>query len=114
MKRGIALSQAIDIVGTFKNFSLESLKQLLPPADHQTGYLNATQVGEKLGLGKGSVAARRANVKLAEKALQFKDGRNRRLTEDGAQYGEELPYSRNGHSDYQIRWNENILKVLIE
>lgn len=114
VKRGIALAQAIDIVGSFKNFSLESLKQLLPPADYQIGYLNASQVGEKLGLGKGTVAARRANIKLAEKTLQFKDGRNWRLTEDGAQYGEELPFSRNGHSDYQIRWNENVLKILTE
>lgn len=38
VQRGIALSQAIDLVGSFKNFSLDSLKQLLPPAEHDTGY----------------------------------------------------------------------------
>ena len=93
VKRGIALSQAIDIVGSFKNFSLESLKQLLPPAEHDTGYLNASQVGERLGLGKGTVAARRANALMADKQWQFKEGRDWRLTEDGAEFGEEMPYT---------------------
>ncbi len=112
VKRGIALSQAIDIVGSYKNFSLESLKQLLPPAEHETGYLNASQVGEKLGLGKGPVAARKANVLLAEKALQVKEGRDWRLTDEGTLYGEEMPYSRHGHSGYQIRWNESVIEEL--
>lgn len=112
VKRGIALSQAIDIVGSFKNFSLESLKQLIPPAEHDTGYLNATQVGEKLGLGKGKTAARKANALLAAKAWQIKEGRDWRLTDSGAQYGEEMPYTRNGHSGYQIRWNVSVLDEL--
>lgn len=112
VKRGIALSQAIDIVGSYKNFSLESLKQLLPAAEHETGYLNASQVGEKLGLGKGPVAARKANVLLAEKALQVKEGRDWRLTDEGTLYGEEMPYSRHGHSGYQIRWNESVIEEL--
>ena len=113
VKRGIALSQAIDIVGSFKNFSLESLKQLLPPAEHDTGYLNASQVGERLGLGKGTVAARRANALMADKQWQFKEGRDWRLTEDGAEFGEEMPYTRHGHSGYQIRWNVSVLDELV-
>lgn len=112
VKRGIALAQAIDIVGSYQNFNLDSLKQLLPPAEHETGYLNASQVGEKLGLGKGTVAARKANVLLAEKAWQIKEGRDWRLTDEGTLYGEEMPYSRNGHAGYQIRWNKSVLEEL--
>ena len=112
VKRGIALSQAIDFVGRFKNFSLDSLKQLLPPAEHETGYLNATQLGERLGLGKGKAAGRKANAWLAEAAFQYKAGRDWRLTEEGAVYGEEMPYVRNGHSGYQIRWNDSVIEAL--
>ena len=112
VKRGIALSQAIDIVGAFKNFSLDNLKQLIPPAEHDTGYLNASQVGERLGLGKGTVAARRANALMAERAWQVKEGRDWRLTDEGTLYGEEMPYTRHGHSGYQIRWNISVLDEL--
>ena len=114
VKRGIALSQAIDLVGSHRNFNLDSLKQLLPPADHDTGYLNASQIGEKLGLGTGNVAARRANVLLAQKAWQVKEGRDWRLTDEGTLYGEEMPYTRHGHSGYQIRWNESVLDELTD
>lgn len=112
VKRGIALSQVIDIVGSFKKFSLENLKQLLPPTEHDTGFLNASQVREKLSLDKGTVAARRANVLLAEKAWQVKEGRDWRLTDKGTLYGEEMPYTRHGHSGYQIRWNVSVLDEL--
>lgn len=114
VKRGIALSQAIDLVGSHRNFNLDSLKQLLPPAEHDTGYLNASQIGEKLGLGTGTVAARRANVLLAQKAWQVKEGRDWRLTDEGTLYGEEMPYTRHGHSGYQIRWNKRILVELAD
>lgn len=112
VKRGIALSQAIDLVGSFKNFSLAGLKELLPPADHDTGYLNATQIGMKLGLGMGQTAARKANLLLKEAGLHYKDGEDWRLTDEGTAYGEELPYTKNGHSGYQIRWNSNVLDTL--
>lgn len=112
VKRGIALSQAIDLVGTYNNFSLESLKQLLPPAKHNIGRLNATQIGERLGLGTGKKAGHRANGLLEVLSYQVKCGNNWRLTDTGAAYGEELPYTRNGHSGYQILWSEDVLDVL--
>lgn len=104
VKRGIALSQAIDIVGTNYKLNFNSLKQLLPPAEHETGYLNPTQIG---GLG-----AKVVNKMLAEAGLQYRDGKDRRLTDAGKAYGEEMPYTRNGHSGYQIRWNASIVEYL--
>ena len=109
VKRGIALSQAIDFVSEGRNLkSLTNLKKLLPPADHDTGFLNATQLGEKLG----GLKARAVNKMLEKKGFQYRENNHWRLTCDGETYGEEMPYSKNGHSGYQIRWNDKVLSVL--
>lgn len=108
VKRGIAISQAIDLVGINTDLKLDSLKQLLPPADHETGFMNATQLGAKLG----GLNSRKVNKLLADAKFQYRDGKHWRITENGAAYGEEMPFTRNGHSGYQIRWNERILNAL--
>ena len=112
LKSGMAFAQAIAFAEANDGFNYEPLKKLLPPAEHETGYLNASQVGEKLGLGTGVVAARKANMLLAERAWQTKEGRYWRLTAEGTLYGEEMPYSKNGHSGYRILWNESVLEEL--
>lgn len=114
LKSGMALAQAIAFAEVNDNLNYEPIKQLIPPAEHKTGYLNATQIGERLGLGKGAVAGRKANVVIKDCALQVKEGNDWRLTDEGTAYGEEVPYSRNGHSGYQIRWNESVLEILEE
>ena len=59
LKSGMAFAQAIAFAEANDGFNYEPLKKLLPPAEHETGYLNASQIGEKLGLGKGNVAGRK-------------------------------------------------------
>lgn len=109
VKEGIAFSLAIDIAEKAHNIPLQSLKQILPPAEHETGYLNPTQIGERLG----GIPPRTVNKMLAAEGMEYRDGnKNWRLTESGKEYGEEMPYTRNGHSGYQIRWSEEILNVL--
>lgn len=108
VQRGIALSQAITFVEDNTKLKLDTLKQLLPPAEHETGFLNPTQIGERLG----GLPARVVNKLLAEAGLQYKDGKYWRLTEAGKAYGEEMPFTRNGHSGYQIRWNEDVVDML--
>ena len=108
VKRGIALSQAIDIASDNYKLNFHSLKQLLPPAEHETGYLNATQLAPKIGVRSPKFA----DKKLERLGLQYRDGKDWRLTDAGKIYGEEMPYTRNGHSGYQIRWNESVLDVL--
>lgn len=108
VKRGIALSQAIDIVGGGRNINLNNLKKLLPSAEHETGFLNATQIGEKLG----GLKAKTVNRMLKDLALQYKDDKCWRITSFGMEYGEEMPFTRNGHSGYQIRWNEKLIDLL--
>ena len=110
VRDGIALAQATSMVEEFFGRDLTPLKSLIPPADHETGFMNATQLGEKLG----GLSSRTVNQMLADAKLQYKDGKNWRITENGAKYGEEMPYKKNGHSGYQIRWNEKILEVFPE
>ena len=107
VKRGIALSQAIDTVSIMRGVKLENLKQLLPPAEYEIGYLNATAIGKRLG-----TTPIKANQLLEKAKLQYKDGKNWRISEEGKNYGEEMPYTKNGHSDYQIRWNEAVIDIL--
>ena len=110
VKRGIAISQAIDLVSVNNNLKLEELKKLLPPADYATGFLNPTQIGEKLG----GIKACEVNKLLEKLGLQYKEKGDWRITSAGADYGEEMPFTRHGHSGYRILWNENIFKALKE
>lgn len=108
VKRGIALSQALDIVGKKHDVELDGLKQLLAPAEHETGYMNATQLAPKIGVR----SSRFANEKLARMGLQYRAGGDWRLTDAGKEFGEEMPYTRNGHSGYQIRWNSKVVEFV--
>ena len=69
--------------------------------------MNATEVGKLFG-----VSAREANKKLTEHGLQVKEGKDYRLTEKGRAYGEMQPYTRGGHSGYQIKWNDKVKKLV--
>lgn len=113
VKHGMALAVATDMIGNIYGFDASPLKRLLP-AEENPGYLNATRIAEKLGIfsksGKPNPAT--ANKKLAELGLQKKEGREWRLTDKGREYGEEKPFTRNGHSDYRIHWNEKVIDLL--
>ena len=100
VKDGIALAQATNLAGAFYKFNLSELNKLIPPADHETGYMNATQLGKKVG--KSAMAT---NKWLEKNGYQYKDGRDWRLTAKGKQYAEEIPYDTGKHSGYQIRWS---------
>lgn len=108
VKHGIAISQAIDIVNKNCKVDLNNLKQLLP---HETGYLNATTIGRRLD----GLPSRLVNKELQSACLQYKDGKSWRLTALGFEFGEEVPYiAPDGHSRYQIRWNEKVVDYLKE
>lgn len=109
LKQGIAFVHSVALAESNYNINLDPIKKLAPPAEHNTGFLNATQLAEKVGR-----TARQANKWLADNGYQFREGRNWRLTEKGKQYAEEFPYVKNGHSGYQIRWNEPAIELLLE
>lgn len=106
---GLAYSKAISMIEPLYGVSFEPIKELLPAAEHQTGYLNATQIGAKI-----DKSAREVNLLLVGYGFQHKDGKDWRLDDAGREYGEERPYTQNGHSGYQIKWNEKIVEFLLE
>ena len=107
VKSGIALAKATNMIERAYGVDMEEVKELIPPAEHDTGFLNATQIGARLG-----VNARRANELLQLAGLQVRFNGTWRLTSKGKEHGEEMPYERNGHSGYQIRWNESAVSVV--
>ena len=74
---------------------MPEVKELIPPAEHDTGFLNPTAIGAKLG-----ISAKDTNLLLKNAGLQMKIGKEWRITNKGKNYGEEIPYERNGHSGY--------------
>ncbi|MBC2369362.1 ORF6N domain-containing protein [Listeria booriae] len=104
---GIACTVAIQRTEAKTGESLGEYTKLLPSADHKTGYLTPTKIGEKFNL-----SAIKVNKHLAEKGLQRKDGKKWRMTDAGKKFGEEIPFTAtNGHTDYQLKWNESVLDV---
>ena len=109
VKSGIALAKATSMIERAYGVDMEEVKELILPAEHDTGFLNATELGMRLG-----VNARKANALLQNAGLQVRFNGMWRLTNKGKCYGEEMPYERNGHSGYQIRWNDSVVSVLAE
>ena len=68
------------------------------------------QLGKLIGL-----SAKTTNLRLANLGLQVRNERDEwELTEPGEAWAEALPYSRNGHSGYQILWNPSVAQELRE
>ena len=109
VKDGIALAKATSMIERAYGVEMPEVKELIPPAEHDTGFLNPTAIGSKLGIN-----AKDVNLLLKNAGLQMKIGKEWRITNKGKNYGEEMPYERNGHSGYQIRWNDSVVSVLAE
>lgn len=106
---GIGSATMTSVFEENHNINLTRIKNLLPPAEHEIGYMNATQLAKKVGLK----SAQAVNKILLEKGFQEKDGNGGyKLTEKGKKYGEAMPYEKNGHTGYQIKWSTEILSFL--
>ncbi|SDD88286.1 antA/AntB antirepressor family protein [Sporomusa acidovorans] len=110
VKDGIAYAAAVNMVEETYQIDMSPVKKLLPAAVHETGFMNPTQIGQRFG----GLKAQTVNQLLMQKGLQAKIAGEWRLTDDGKQYAEEKPYERNGHSGYQIQWNESVIIVLTD
>ncbi len=107
VQHGIALAHCINAAEKNHQVDLSEFKNLLPPAEHEIGYLTATQIGKEIGK-----SAQYVNKKLLELEFQEKDGHGGYiLTDKGKDYGEAMPFERNGHAGYQIKWAEEIVKL---
>lgn len=115
VKPGMAQAAAMQMVGTAYGIDTEPLRGLIP-AEEKPSYLTPTALAEKIGLltQKGKPDPAGVNRKLAELGLQEKTPKGWQLTTKGKEYGECVPYSRNGHSGYQIQWGPEVVEVLKE
>ena len=91
---------------------LSEWKKLLPPVENAPTDYTPTQLAEKLSKGGVVFTARQINSFLKENGLQYKVHKEWKLTEKGKPYGTAYPYERNGHTGFQIRWNNRLLKLL--
>lgn len=104
---GIAYAKAFDVIGEANGVDFSPIRCLLPSPTKAPSYLNPTAIGKQLK--KSAIAV---NKILEEKGLQTKESGEWRLTDEGAKYGSEKPYTRNGHSGWQILWTDDIVPVL--
>jgi hypothetical protein len=110
VKPGIAMAATLTCIHENTGLSVETLRRALPAANEPTCSLNATQLGKLLG-----ITARATNQRLAARGLQLRNDRDEwELTEVGEAWAEAMPYSRNGHSGYQILWNPAVAELLKE
>ena len=110
VKPGIAMAAVLTSIHENTGLALESLRKVLPAANEPICSLNPTQLGELAG-----ISARGVNQRLQSLGFQFKNDRDEwELTESGKTWAEALPFSRNGHSGYQILWNPTVAEQMRE
>lgn len=111
VKDDIALAMAINTVERFYGQELSELKSLIPAASHDIVYMNATQVGKKVGW-----SAQKVNQVLMIAGLQNKDRVTGEwhLTEKGKQFGEYKAFENgyNKHEGYCIQWSDKLVDYL--
>ncbi len=114
VKPGIALATCINVAEKHYSIDFSEVKELFPPAEHNIGYMNATQVGKFIAEEKNieKLSGQKVNQVLLESGLQEKDGNGYKLTAKGKAYGEAIPFNNNksGHSGYQIKWSAAVSK----
>ena len=107
---GIAMAATLTCIFENTGLSMETMRRALPANDEPMAAMNPTKLGQQMGL-----AARSVNARLAAMGLQLRNDRDEwELTEAGQAWGEALPYSRNGHSGYQILWNPAVIDQMKE
>ena len=110
VKTGIAMAATLTCIHENTGLAIEMLRRTLPAANEPICSLNATQLGKLLNR-----SAKATNQLLAAGGFQFRNDRDEwELTEAGEAWAEAMPYSRNGHSGYQILWNPAVADELKE
>ena len=110
VKPGIAAAATLTCIQENTGITTEVLRRALPSANEPICALNATQLGKLLNR-----SAKATNQMLAAGGFQFRNERDEwELTEAGEGWAEAMPYSRNGHSGYQILWNPAVAEQLKE
>ena len=119
VKDGIAYAAAMNMVETVYQIDMSPVKKLLPSVDHEIGRLNATEIADKMNIRykTGSPDPKTVNKRLIGAGLMVVTGDRKQpyaLTDTGKDIGEVVPYTRGGHSGYEIRWNQSVVEILKE
>ncbi len=110
VKHGIAMAATLTCIQENTGLTVETLRRALPTANTPLCTLNATQLGKLLNR-----SAKATNQLLASHGLQLRNERDEwELTEAGEAWAEAMPFSRHGHSGYQILWNPAVAAQLKE
>lgn len=110
VKRGIAMAATLTCIHENTGLAMETLRRTLPANEDSICSLNATNLGKLINL-----SARATNTMLADYGLQRRNDRDEwELTDAGEEWAEAMPYSRHGHSGYQILWNPAVAELLRE
>ena len=110
VKAGIAAAAMLTCIQENTGITTEVLRRALPAANEPVCALNATQLGKLLNR-----SPKATNRLLSDNGLQIRNDRDEwELTEAGEAWAEAMPYSRNGHSGYQILWNPAVAEMLKE
>ena len=110
VKPGIAAAATLTCIQENTGITTEVLRRALPAATEPICSLNTTQLGKLLNR-----SPKTTNQLLASSGLQFRNDRDEwELTKAGEAWAEAMPYSRNGHSGYQILWNPAVAERLKE
>jgi prophage antirepressor-like protein len=110
VKPGIAMAATLTCIQGNTGLATETLRRDLPATDEPICSLNATGLGQLLGM-----KAKDRNQHLAACRLQIRDQRGDwELTDAGQQWAEAMPYCRGGHSGYQILWSPAVVDVVRE
>ena len=108
VKAGIAMAATLNCIHENTGLAMDVLRRSLPATHEPICSLNATQLGRLLGLSAVAM-----NMVLEDYDLQFRNDRDEwELTPAGQAWAEALPYSRHGHSGYQILWNHAVADEL--
>ena len=114
VKKPMAMTAAMQMVGKAYGVDMTPLKQFIP-AEDSPSTLTPTKIAAELGIlnSKGNPSPQKVNAMLKDKGLQEKVGPGWAPTEAGKAYCERIPYTRNnGHSGYQLLWSHEILELL--
>jgi len=110
VKTGIAMAATLTCIQENTGLTTEVLRRALPAADAPICSLNATQLGKLLNR-----SAKATNQWLAACGFQVRNDRDEwELTATGESWAEAMPFSRNGHSGYQILWNPLVAEQIKE
>ena len=115
--KDVIIVQAFTEVEKEFGVDLSGWKKLLLTAenslDESLVNYGPSQIAEKLTEKTGTTyTARKINILLTKLGYQFRNDTGWVLTDSGKQFANAYPYERNGHTGFQILWDEKVLQQL--